>query len=155
MCKAESITLSDSATVVFGVELEQTPASVKVIVSHGDCVLQLPPAAVLLASSVSCVNEIFAVGRAGRVYNILACQSHPEFEVDYAIWERLWPAVVERNHRLSDEEVALYEPTLRAFVSRDADPLNALIKLFLHRDLILLTESSLAPPIASMNSEQE
>ena len=100
----------------------------KVIVSHGDCVSSLPPGARLLATSASCRAELFTVG-----HNVLACQSHPEFEVQYAIWERVWAIAVLRNGRLTAEERAAYEPGLRAYRSDEgADQLLAFIKTFLH-----------------------
>ena len=40
---------------------------------HGDQVLELPEGAVLLATSPSCVNEIWCLR------NVLAIQAHPEF----------------------------------------------------------------------------
>jgi GMP synthase-like glutamine amidotransferase len=53
-----------------------------------------------LASSSSCENEIFCCGTNN---NILACQSHPEFDKVFCIDERIWPAVVEKNKRLDEE----------------------------------------------------
>ena len=73
----------------------------KILVSHGDSCVKLPPHATLLASSRSCTNEVYTCGG-----NVLCCQGHPEFDYDYAIVQRIWPAVVEKNKRLGEEEVA-------------------------------------------------
>lgn len=74
----------------------------KLLVSHGDSCVKLPPHATLLASSGSCMNEMYTCGG-----NILCCQGHPEFELDYAISQRIWPAVVEKNRRLSEEKIEI------------------------------------------------
>lgn len=102
----------------------------KIIVSHGDSVLQLPPDSTLLASSSTCTNEIFLVGS-----TLIACQSHPEFDYDYAIEQRIWPAVCEKNKRLTEIEMAASRITFEGY-SRDlgADALMQDIKTFLHAD---------------------
>lgn len=89
----------------FGLDEENSDTArylsqLKIIESHGDCVKTLPPGATLLASSSSCAHEIYV---AGVHKNLLACQSHPEFDLDYAIHERIWKSVVVMNKRLSDE----------------------------------------------------
>ena len=48
-----------------------TTKSPKVIVSHGDCVLEMPEGSVKIASSASCNHEIFL---AGQHLNILGVQ---------------------------------------------------------------------------------
>jgi GMP synthase-like glutamine amidotransferase len=112
-------------------------SSMSVIVSHGDCVCTLPPGAVLLASSESCANELYIVrgeGKHVKNHNILAAQSHPEFDYDYCIRDRIWPAVCARK-RLTEEEQA---ECAKTFVGWDrnwgADRLCALIKFHLHMD---------------------
>ena len=67
-----------------------TKISFNIIESHGDCVVKLPPDALRLGESDSCENEIFV---AGSKRNILACQGHPEFELQYSVHDRIWPAV--------------------------------------------------------------
>ncbi len=69
--------------------------------SHGDCVVSLPPGAALLGSSASCAHELFFAGKHG---SLLACQCHPEFELQYAVMERIWPSVVQLNNRLTETE---------------------------------------------------
>ena len=106
-------------------------SEVKVIVSHGDCVRELPPAAsVRLAHSASCANEVYL---AGRHSNILCMQSHPEFDYEYAVQERIWPAVVEKNKRLREDEVAVSRASFEAFGGRAHGPdrLMSLIRNFL------------------------
>jgi GMP synthase-like glutamine amidotransferase len=61
------------------------PFLLRLLESHGDCVRQLPPGGVLLASSASCAVEMFAVGPCVGV------QSHPEFDVDHVIGPIIWP----------------------------------------------------------------
>jgi GMP synthase-like glutamine amidotransferase len=68
----------------------------RMLVSHGDCVSVLPPDSTLLASSASCAAEAYCVGD-----NILAFQSHPEFDVAGCIMSRIWPWSVVQRRRLS------------------------------------------------------
>ena len=110
------------------------------IVSHGDCVLRLPTNAVLLASSPSCENEIFVVGKPSedsssqpRKVNILCCQSHPEFDLQYCIVERIWPAVVDLNHRLTPEQEEDAKQSFDRYDGKDAAKLLSLISSFLRR----------------------
>ena len=62
--------------VVGGKEGRQTGASsagvaeLAMIVSHGDCVLALPPTATLLAASESCANEMFLDGCRGNIIGV-------------------------------------------------------------------------------------
>lgn len=102
----------------------------KVIVSHGDCVIQLPQGCHRIARSDSCEHEIYI---AGPHKNILCMQSHPEFDYDYAIRDRIWPAVVERNKRLNEEEIARSKESFEAFGGRHcgSDQLIMMIKAFL------------------------
>lgn len=59
--------------------------TLRIIESHGDYVVHLPPNACLLASSSSCKHEIWAVQN-----HILAMQCHPEFDAYGCISERVW-----------------------------------------------------------------
>ena len=108
--------------------------------SHGDCVLELPPSAVLLASSASCSHEIFTIGnnlgkenndKYARM-NILCCQSHPEFDLQYSIYDRILPAVMERK-RLTDAEVEDARATFRQYDGSDATKLLNYISSFLRQ----------------------
>lgn len=104
---------------------------VKVIVSHGDCVLELPPSSSRrLASSKSCSNEAYVTG---RHHNLLCLQSHPEFDFDYAVRDRIWPAVVDKNQRLTPDEAAASWASFQAFGGRSDGPdvLMAMIRAFL------------------------
>ena len=133
---AETITLATQASPLF----PSDKRTVRAIVSHGDCVRALPPNSRLLGSSPSCQNEIFITGRFG---NLLACQSHPEFDYDYAIKERIWPAVVEKNKRLSEDEVEAARASFACFAGREEGPdlLMNVIQAFLCREVsISLTE---------------
>lgn len=96
----------------------------KILESHGDCVVTLPTTARLLATSATCSTEIFAVGR-----NILACQSHPEFDVAYAEEELVW---MEEHHRMSQEEVKEARRSLGTHSEGDAKAMLMWISDFLH-----------------------
>lgn len=102
---------------------------VKVICSHGDSVLQRPPESTLLASSGSCENEVIIYGAHN---NIMSCQGHPEFEYEYAIEQRIWPAVVEKNNRLSEPKIRAAQASFKDFDrSCGPDQLSYLIADFL------------------------
>ena len=65
----------------------------RLLESHGDCVLRLPPTAVLLGSSPSCEHEVWT---AGFEESVLAFQSHPElFPSDLA--DKILPAISGKN----------------------------------------------------------
>jgi GMP synthase-like glutamine amidotransferase len=104
-------------------------ASFNVIESHGDCVAVLPPDADRIGTSSSCTNEIFVTG-AHR--NILACQGHPEFDLQYSVYERIWPEAVDRMHRLNEDEAREYKKTFECYTGEDALRLRRLIAAFLH-----------------------
>jgi GMP synthase-like glutamine amidotransferase len=107
LLKAENIVLDKFAAHLLPVKdnnlLEEwTEKGLNLLVSHGDCVVSLPNSAQLIASSSSCKSEIYITGVKN---NILACQSHPEFELKYAITDRIWKSVVETNGRLTEEQI--------------------------------------------------
>eukprot|EP00981_Chlorochromonas_danica_P010380 scaffold3161_cov247-Ochromonas_danica.AAC.15 len=101
----------------------------KLLVSHGDCVAHLPPHAKLLARSDSCASEVYLTGSA---YNILACQSHPEFDLHYAIEERIWKSVVETSKRLDEEEIKQSLASFQEYDGKDAVAFLDWISEFLH-----------------------
>lgn len=101
----------------------------RLLVSHGDCVRKLPPQAKLLAKSNSCEVEVFL---AGSRDNILACQSHPEFDFQYAIEERIWKSVVETWQRLSSEEIQFSRKSFENYDGRDASTFIRWVSDFLH-----------------------
>lgn len=112
---------------------EETKESNKIfniIVSHGYCVSILPPNSTLIGTSSSCCNEIFVCG---RYQNLLACQSHPEFEYEYAIRDRIWPRVIEQK-RLNDEEIELSSKSFEELNPNDSILFCNLISTFLHSD---------------------
>lgn len=56
--------------------------SVRLLESHGDAAVALPPRSVLVAGSACCAHEMFCVANAaGDVFGF-AIQAHPEFTVD-------------------------------------------------------------------------
>jgi hypothetical protein len=71
---------------------------VRIIQSHGDQVLQLPPSCVLLAHSPTAPVEMFS-NAAG---NLLAVQGHVELSREETL-EKIWPAIT-ASGRLSQEE---------------------------------------------------
>ena len=131
--KAESISISDNLRALAestGVELPL--GSLKVIESHGDCVNHIGPKGKLLATSVSCENEIVLYGARD---NILTCQSHPEFDYSYSITDRIWKSVVDLNKRLDESEIAVARESFIDYETcNDRWVLLNLIKKFLHQD---------------------
>lgn len=136
LCKCENIYPVDNKSIPHQFDLMKDGVDsqcLKVIVSHGDCVTQLPSEAVLLASSESCKNEIFTMKRTDSLPNILACQSHPEFDLQYCMWDRIWAIAVLKNGRVQGSEKDRFEESLKAFTrDQGADYLIEVIKSFLH-----------------------
>lgn len=98
------------------------------LVSHGDCVRQVPDNSILLAASDSCATEMYLTG---KNHNIWACQSHPEFQYEFAIRDRIWPSIVGAG-RLSKEEEELYMATFLRYTGKDAELMMTAISDFLH-----------------------
>ena len=126
--KAEDVKLD---TYVFNNFLDAVNKdSLCLISSHGDCVSQLPPNSDLLGYSASCEHEMFITG-SGR--NILAVQSHPEFDYQYSIAERVWPAVVETRNKLAPDEIAESKETFAKYNDEDAKILLQVVAKFLRQ----------------------
>ena len=104
--------------------------SFNLIESHGDCVLTLPPNSELLGTSDSCLHEIFITG---KEQNILACQSHPEFELQYSVYDRIWPEAVERCQRLQGEDIEISKQSFANYTGKDALYMREMISFFLHK----------------------
>lgn len=98
----------------------------RLLESHGDCVRTLPPGSTLLASSASCENEIFVVGR-----NCFGIQSHPEFDVDHVIEDVIWPRVVDQDHRIDHTQELEAKESFK-LPRHDAEMLN-IINAFLRQ----------------------
>jgi len=105
--------------------------TLKLLESHGDCVCDLPPKATRLGTSTSCVNEMFI---AGKDNNILGCQSHPEFDLQFCIYDRILPAVM-KNGRLSEEERIAAVASFDGFVPDDSIRMLDIISSFLHHEV--------------------
>jgi GMP synthase-like glutamine amidotransferase len=131
--KAENVVVNENFKKYFAADSEEKwySTGANIIVSHGDCVLQLPPNATNLGSSNSCQNEIYICGSAN---NILACQSHPEFDYEYAIKERVWPAVVDTRKRLNEHEIELSLETFSRFDGQDSKKFLHIISRFLRKN---------------------
>lgn len=110
------------------IEKLRSPDGMHLLVSHGDCVRKVPGNALLIAASESCGVEMYL---AGSRRNILACQSHPEFDYQYAIKDRIWPSVT-ANGRLNEEEKELYIATFMTYTGDDARLMMTAISDFLH-----------------------
>lgn len=121
--KAENIILEDSFCDIFNTADKR--GNLTLIESHGDQVHLLPPGAIRLGSSQSCENEIYICGSKN---NILACQGHPEFELDYAVRTKIWPIVLPR---LSPEEIEMAETSFQSFTLDDSLYFMNVIKNFL------------------------
>lgn len=70
---------------------DEMPAAPRVLESHGQCVLALPPGATLLASTASAAHELFSVGG-----NVLCAQFHAEFS-PALLEEKVAPALLARQ----------------------------------------------------------
>ena len=47
-------------------------------------------------------------------------QAHPEFEYNYAIQQRIWKSVVEKNKKLSDVEIEIATESFATYTDHDA-----------------------------------
>jgi hypothetical protein len=65
--------------------------------------------------------------------NILCCQSHPEFDLQYCIHERIWPAVVDTNHRITVEQEQDTRASFDRYDGKDAVTLLSIISNFIHQ----------------------
>ena len=106
---------------------DKTEINIKVIESHGDSVIVKPTDSVLLGTSATCENEILLHGKHG---NLLSTQSHPEFKYKYAVEERIWKFVVEKNKRVSPEDAALALESFQDY--EQPHDFIEIIKNFLH-----------------------
>ena len=125
--KAENITVNEDGSAFLGIS---SANPLNIIVSHGDSVHQLPSGAKTLASSPSCTNELFICGDKD---NILCCQSHPEFDYEYCIRERIWKAVVDTKNRLSEEQKVESMSSFEKYDGGDALILLKAIQMFIRR----------------------
>jgi GMP synthase (glutamine-hydrolysing) len=93
-----------------------------ILESHGECVLELPPGAELLAHSGTAAHEVFAVGD-----RALAIQGHPEMNRDIMVG-RILPALRDSGRIDPDREAAALASMDRAL---DSDRVLGLIRRFL------------------------
>lgn len=100
-----------------------------VISTHEDCVLRLPEMSTLLGSTLHCENHLYITG---KNRNILACQSHPEFDLQYAVLDRIWISIVKKRKCLSKEEIALSLRSFEEYSTSDSELLCGMISDFLH-----------------------
>jgi GMP synthase-like glutamine amidotransferase len=107
-----------------------------VISTHEDCVLELPESATLLGSTLHCENHLYVTG---KNRNILACQSHPEFNhyVHYAVMDRIWVSIVNKRKCLSAEEVAHSRKSFEEYTTSDSTLLCDMISDFLRTSSIV------------------
>lgn len=97
---AEQIALRPGFAARFAADDGAPGASISLLESHAECVLELPPGADLLGQSGSAANEIFALG--GRA---LALQGHPELPRQ-AMVEKILPGLRESGRLDADGEAA-------------------------------------------------
>ena len=102
-----------------------------IISTHEDCVTELPYTATLLGSTVNCENHFFV---AGENQNILALQSHPEFNLQYAVLDRIWIGVVKKRRLLSDEECSFSMKSFENYDDSDAKKMCNVISWFLRTE---------------------
>ncbi|KAI7844378.1 hypothetical protein COHA_002176 [Chlorella ohadii] len=103
--------------------------SVRIIQSHGDQVLQLPPSCVVLAHSPTAPVEMFS-NTAG---NLLAVQGHVELSREETL-EKIWPAIT-ASGRLSPAEESEESRRSLADDPLDAHLLTCLFRRFMERGL--------------------
>jgi GMP synthase (glutamine-hydrolysing) len=132
LLRAEHIVIDEKSKATL--PLEDAPGywfstGANIIVSHGDSVITLPEHAHRIGASVSCRNEIFL---AGSDNNILACQSHPEFDYEYCIKDRIWPAIMEHN-RLTPDEAVFSAKTFENFTGEDSQKFLSMVNRFLRK----------------------
>jgi GMP synthase (glutamine-hydrolysing) len=75
-------------------------SGISLLQSHGECVLELPPGAELIARSDGAAHEIFAVGR-----RVLALQGHPELDRE-ALVDKIMPGLRDEGRLDGGEEAA-------------------------------------------------
>ena len=97
--------------------------------SHGECVLELPPGAELLAHSGTAAHEVFTVGD-----RALAIQGHPEMTRDLMVG-RILPALRESGRIDPDREAAALASMDRGV---DSDRVLGLIRGFLEGPHVVL-----------------
>ncbi len=132
--KAETIQLlQPHFSAHFGATPELTTeelAELNIIVSHGECVVALPPDSDHIATSGSCKHEMFVTG---PKKSLICCQSHPEFhDVNYAIHERIAPVVITERKRLNEEQAREAMATFERYTGKDAKRFMDLVSDFLH-----------------------
>ena len=113
------------------------PKEYSLISTHEDCVTELPMGATLLGFTVNCENHFFL---AGKNKNILALQSHPEFDLQYAVLDRIWIAVVKKRQLLSDEECSFSMKSFENYDDSDAQKMCGVISSFLHSEYLMSKE---------------
>jgi GMP synthase-like glutamine amidotransferase len=117
---------ADAATTAATASLLQPTYTV--LSTHEHHCERLPAGAVVLGSTPHCPHHFFTLGPHG---NLLGLQSHPEFELEYCVKDRIMPSVVDKLKRLSAAEV---DESLRSFARYtpdDADRLCGVIDAFL------------------------
>ena len=105
----------------------ELPITPDVLQWHVDEVSELPPGAVLLASSPVCAVQAFRVGRLawGVQFHI---ETTPEIVTEWArhdaqaLQEYDLPAIVERSRRAHPDIAEAWQPVVAAFVALAADP---------------------------------
>jgi len=91
--------------------MHHIPSQFKIMQSHGDSVIDLPPDASLLVTSTKCVNEMYSIGD-----HILSYQFHPELSNDEVL-EKIFPYM---EKKFSKEEYKEVEENLRMERADDA-----------------------------------
>uniref|UniRef100_A0A383VEN3 Glutamine amidotransferase domain-containing protein n=1 Tax=Tetradesmus obliquus TaxID=3088 RepID=A0A383VEN3_TETOB len=119
----------------------------RLIESHGDQVLQLPPGAVLLASSPTAPNELWSWGP-----NILASQFHVEFD-EPLVLQKIW-TTLKHVGRLDDGQAECSRRVLEAGGQMNAAMLQV-IKHFLRHGIDGAAVPTMAadPPAAGGSSD--
>jgi len=83
--KAETLQFNNRFKELPYVKEENVPNELKILESHGDCILKLPPGAEMIACSSTTQIESFIIGM-----QVLGCQAHPEFNFGH-VSEKILP----------------------------------------------------------------
>ncbi|MEH6686495.1 MAG: type 1 glutamine amidotransferase [Halopseudomonas sabulinigri] len=103
-----------------------TETNVKLVESHGECVLECPPGAVLLGNSESTEVEVFSFGS-----HVIGFQGHPELSRDTVENEFLKVHLEDGN--LQEDQVHGFNKELKGY--EPPESIRQLIKDVLHKNV--------------------
>lgn len=108
-----------------------TEQSYEVLCTHEHHVMQLPDGAQLLGSTPYCTNHAFVMGQND---NVMGIQSHPEFDLQYCVLDRIWPSVVDKLGRLNADQIEESKQSFAAYTPDGGNRLCDAVSAFLHNE---------------------